>query len=75
MGLDSVGTEIYTIHGYFRRLTVGQRTLGFWGVTLLIPKLCSMQLLKNECHLLNTYLYSFCCLRCLKFGKWYLVPL
>ena len=23
MGLDSVGIEIYDIHGYFRRLTVG----------------------------------------------------
>ena len=34
MGLDSVGTEIYDIHEYFRRLTVGQRTPGFWGVTI-----------------------------------------
>ena len=31
MRLDSVGTEIYDIHEYFRGLTVGQRTLGFWG--------------------------------------------
>ena len=31
MGLDSMGTEIYAIHGYFRGLTVGQRTLGFLG--------------------------------------------
>ena len=31
MGLDSVGTDIYTIHGYFRGLTVGQRTHGFLG--------------------------------------------
>ena len=29
MGLDRVRTEIYAIHGYFRGLTVGQRTLGF----------------------------------------------
>ena len=33
MGLDSVGVEIYDIHGYFCRLTVGQWTPGFWGVT------------------------------------------
>ena len=25
MGLDNVGTEIYDIHGYFLRLTVGPR--------------------------------------------------
>ena len=34
MGLNNVGAEIYDIydiHGYFRRLTVGQRTPGFWG--------------------------------------------
>ena len=29
MGLDSVGTEIYDIHWYFRELTVGQWTLRF----------------------------------------------
>ena len=33
MVLDSVGAEIYDIHGYFRRLTVGQWTPRFWGVT------------------------------------------
>ena len=33
MGLDSVGSEIYDIHGYFLRLTVGQWTPRFWGVT------------------------------------------
>ena len=33
MGLDSVGIDIYDIHGYFRNFTVGQWTLGFWGVT------------------------------------------
>ena len=33
MGLDSVSIDIYDIHGYFRELTVGQRTPGFWGVT------------------------------------------
>ena len=33
MGLDSVGTEIYDIHEYFRKLTIGQRTPEFWGVT------------------------------------------
>ena len=32
MGLDSVGTKIYDIHGYFRELTIGQRTPEFWGV-------------------------------------------
>ena len=39
MGLDSVGIEIYDIHGYFRGLTVGQRTPGFWGVTIVIKHL------------------------------------
>ena len=34
MGLDSVGTEIYDIHGYFYGLTVGQRPLDF-GVSQL----------------------------------------
>ena len=29
MGLDSVGSEIYDIHRYFRGLTVGQLTVGF----------------------------------------------
>ena len=29
MRLDSVGTEIYDVHGYFHGLTVGQRTPGF----------------------------------------------
>ena len=28
MGLDSMGTEIYAIHGYFYRLMVAQRTPG-----------------------------------------------
>ena len=32
MGLDSVGINTYNIHGYFRELTVGQRTPGFWGI-------------------------------------------
>ena len=32
MGLDSVGIDIYDIHGYFRELTVDQRTPGFWGI-------------------------------------------
>ena len=31
MGLDSMGTRIYAIHGYFRKLTVDQRTPGFLG--------------------------------------------
>ena len=39
MGLDSVGAEVYDIHGYFHGLTVGQRTPGFWGVTKLHVKL------------------------------------
>ena len=30
MGLDSMGTEIYNIHEYFRGLTVGKRTPDFW---------------------------------------------
>ena len=33
MGLDNVGIDIYDIHKYFYELTVGQRTLGFWGIT------------------------------------------
>ena len=33
MGLDNVGIDIYDIHGYFRKLTVGQRTPGFLGIT------------------------------------------
>ena len=33
MGLNSVGIDIYVIHGYFRELMVGQRTLGFWDIT------------------------------------------
>ena len=33
MGLDSMGTEIFDIHGYFHKLTVGQKTLRFLGVT------------------------------------------
>ena len=28
MGLDSVGIDIYDIHGYFNELTVGQWTPG-----------------------------------------------
>ena len=35
MGLDSVGAEVYYIHG----LTVSQRTPGFLGVTNLYVKL------------------------------------
>ena len=31
MRLDSVGIDIYAIHGYFHRLTVGQRTPRFFG--------------------------------------------
>ena len=31
MGLDSMGTEIYAIHGYFHGLMVGQRTPEFLG--------------------------------------------
>ena len=36
MGLDSDDVEIYDIHGYFHRLTVGQRTPGFWDVTNVV---------------------------------------
>ena len=32
-GIRQHGIETCDIHGYFRVLTVGQRTLGFWGVT------------------------------------------
>ena len=32
MGLDSVGIDIYDIHGYFCKLIVRQRTPEFWGV-------------------------------------------
>ena len=31
MGLDSVGTGIYAINGYFRGLTIGQQTPRFLG--------------------------------------------
>ena len=37
MGLDSVGIDIYAIHGYFSELTIDQQTPGFWGVTLTYP--------------------------------------
>ena len=39
MRLDSVGIDIFDIHGYFCELTVGQRTPGFWGVTSLIVQI------------------------------------
>ena len=42
MGLDSVGVDIYNIHRYFRELTVGQRTPGFWGVTFFSFIFCSL---------------------------------
>ena len=32
MELDRVGIDIYNIYGYFRELTVGQQTPGFWGI-------------------------------------------
>ena len=32
MGLDSMGTEIHAIHGYYRELMIGQQSLGLWGV-------------------------------------------
>ena len=32
MRLDNVGTEINDTHRYFRGLTIGQQTPGFWGV-------------------------------------------
>ena len=35
MILDNVGIDIYDIHGYFRELTIGQWTLGFWGVIII----------------------------------------
>ena len=34
MKLNSVGIEIYYIHGYFRGLTIDQWITGFWGVTI-----------------------------------------
>ena len=39
MGLDSMGTEIYAINGYFRGLTVRQRTLGFLECHSLVSEL------------------------------------
>ena len=33
-GIEQCGIETHDIHGYFRMLTVGKRTLGFWGVTM-----------------------------------------
>ena len=36
IGLDSLGTGIYVIHGYFLGLTVGQQPPGFWGVTTVV---------------------------------------
>ena len=41
-GLDSLGTEIYDIHEYFLKLTVGQQTPGFWGVTLYFDDMIYM---------------------------------
>ena len=56
MGLDSVGAEIYDIHGYFHRLMVGQWPPGFWDVTKLIDSLeffkcCYKLLLYDLSHL------------------------
>ena len=39
MGLDSMRTKIYAIHGYFRGLTVGQRTPRFFGCHISIDKI------------------------------------
>ena len=46
MGLGNVGTRIYAIHEYFRRLTVGQQSTAFLG--------CHIGL--NQSHLNNTVL-------------------
>ena len=32
MGLESVGIDIYDIHEYFLKLTIGQQTPRFWDV-------------------------------------------
>ena len=50
MGLDSMGFEIYDIHGYFRRLTVGQRTPGFWGVTTSLSLALPLDVLVSMAH-------------------------
>ena len=47
MGLDSVSAKIYDIHGYFRGLTVSQRTPGFWGVTRFKIHNCNIKFI-NE---------------------------
>ena len=49
MGLDSMGAEIYDIHGYFRGLMVGQWAPDFWDVTKLID---SLEFFKCCCKLL-----------------------
>ena len=45
MGLDSVSTEIYAIHGYFRGLTVRQRTPEFLGCHKMYKFLLNFTLL------------------------------
>ena len=45
MGLDSMGTEIYAIHEYFRALMVGQRTprLGYHKCIIEAFKKCDLK--------------------------------
>ena len=43
MGLDSVDTKIYVIHGYFHKLKVDQRTPKFLGC----HRLCSLSTLSK----------------------------
>ena len=43
MRLDSVGINIYDIHGYFRELMVGQWPPRFWVVTILQNKFICFQ--------------------------------
>ena len=53
MGLDSVGIGIYAIHGYFCKLTVGQRTPRFLGCHT--PSMQSLMLV-SRCGIKPLYL-------------------
>ena len=54
MGLDNMGTKIYTIHGYFRGLTVGQQTPKFLGCHIPIAKILDRL---GMCAMQNVYAY------------------
>ena len=61
MGLDSVGVEIYDIHEYFQELTVGQRTLGFWGVTFFHSFFVHYRVLRLIALNLRYFFHPFFC--------------